>query len=1004
MGLVLLAVILLAGFMKVYIKRKSELKIKKMAEHKDECMVPGDVFEVEVDMIVPCDAAVIKGSCVNDESMLTGEAMPVQKFTVRNDTYEYKKQGSSKKMSMFAGTKVLQLQSDSEGGKVLAMVANTGANTDKGELVAKILFPVPITFIFDQHLKMVFILLIMWACCTFGVALYFMQAAGPSAWFYGIFMVSQILSPLLPAVLVVGQSVAADRLSKKGIFCLNLHRITVSGKVQLFCFDKTGTLTREGLEFYAVQPVKDVQFSEANENPDHLPMLLQQAMGTAHTISMLGDRFVGNPVDCEMFKSSGWKLEQSETGDILRKSGQEVKILKVFEFEHARMSMSVCFLDVTTGETHVIVKGSYEKIKQVSNPESVPADYDEVTSQHAVNGSYTLGIAHKSFGKNFDTSNLEKMQREDFENGCDCVGLIMFKNKLKDDAEKSIRALKEGAVRPVMITGDNALTGVYIARECGMTLEKDGIVILGDVAKTNNSGPTPVGKEKQGKSMDALRTNHTRPTLRWSIIGTDEEVKIEDYVDFSDYGSGNASDIDFESAQDDMAGTTDCMMKMTSNHGLNESGRAKSVELAVTGKAFDVLCQNGMMRPLLLNTRIFARMTPDGKVKCVELHMERGITAMCGDGGNDCGALRAAHAGLALSDAEASIVSPFSSNDRGVNSVVRLLREGTTYFFFWSCNRPIPQNVVFKSITCFWTPSKFYSINFFFSFLFFSFPFFQLICVIGRAALATSFASYKYLLWYGETIVFMKMMILYFGVSLSQYLWMLLDSFTVVVLSYAISQAKPTKKLSTMRPSARLLGIETVFGVTSIVFINVFFLIASMFLLFNQTWFVCREFDSSTADLSKWYLLGDNWEGETLGVLVMFQTLSAASLGNFGADFRGQWWKNWVFVIAFIACFLIFALMLFLDPNPYGCAFRFECGDPDVLVDLGYFSQESDVWWAVTPYNTPNGHNVFPMDFRWKLFGLAMGNFVIDHIWYWVVVLGPVRTYLRRKYPLERLK
>lgn len=42
----------------------------------------------------------------------------------------------------------------------------------------------------------------------------------------------------------------------------------------------------------------------------------------------------------------------------------------------------------------------------------------------------------------------------------------------------------------------------------------------------------------------------------------------------------------------------------------------------------------------------------------------------------DCGALRAAHAGIALSEAEASVVSPFTSHTKSPMSVVDLLKEG----------------------------------------------------------------------------------------------------------------------------------------------------------------------------------------------------------------------------------------------------------------------------------------------------------------------------------------
>jgi cation-transporting ATPase 13A3/4/5 len=103
-------------------------------------------------------------------------------------------------------------------------------------------------------------------------------------------------------------------------------------------------------------------------------------------------------------------------------------------------------------------------------------------------------------------------------------------------------------------------------------------------------------------------------------------------------------------------------------------------------------------------------MGPEDKVACVKLHMEAGsIVAMCGDGGNDCAALRASHVGLALSDSDASIVSPFSTSTGSVVSLVELLRQ-------------------------------------------------------GRSALATSLASFKFTVVYGETLVFSRVLLYLYSV------------------------------------------------------------------------------------------------------------------------------------------------------------------------------------------------------------------------------------------------
>lgn len=80
---------------------------------------------------------------------------------------------------------------------------------------------------------------------------------------------------------------------------------------------------------------------------------------------------------------------------------------------------------------------------------------------------------------------------------------------------------------------------------------------------------------------------------------------------------------------------------------------------------------------LVVKGTVFARFSPDQKAQLIEALQSVGyFVAMCGDGANDCGALKAAHAGVSLSEAEASVASPFTTKQQNISCIPALIREG----------------------------------------------------------------------------------------------------------------------------------------------------------------------------------------------------------------------------------------------------------------------------------------------------------------------------------------
>lgn len=98
---------------------------------------------------------------------------------------------------------------------------------------------------------------------------------------------------------------------------------------------------------------------------------------------------------------------------------------------------------------------------------------------------------------------------------------------------------------------------------------------------------------------------------------------------------------------------------------LGDGERSKDWHLAIIGKDWQLLRQHfpEKLPYIVQRGAVFARMSPDQKAQLIEeLQKIDYQVVMCGDGANDCAALKLANAGVSLSDSEASVAAPFTAS------------------------------------------------------------------------------------------------------------------------------------------------------------------------------------------------------------------------------------------------------------------------------------------------------------------------------------------------------
>jgi P-type Ca2+ transporter type 2C len=483
----------LIGFVQEKKANDSLEKLKNLVEHKAIVLrggremlvdswqlVPGDILVLKAGNKVAADARLL--DVINlqvNESSLTGESLPATK-----DVLEVAKGAAiaDRSSMVFAGTLAVS-------GVGKAVVCATGTKTEIGKIAALAGAEgeekTPLQERLSKFSSQLAVLVLVVCAIIFAVGL--LQGRH----FLEMFIVSvSIAVAAIPEGLTIAVTVilalGMQQILKANALTRKLVAAETLGSATVIASDKTGTLT-EGKMHVAKIVVGESEYQLSSLMGEQADLEARLAAQTLRTVMLCNDAFIENPND----DLSSWRIVGTPTDCALLsaavQSGLDRQVLLQAEplvdellFDSSRKFMATIH-QTGNKQYSLYEKGAPERILPkctnyfyngkstkltAASRRKLEEKYEALTSR----GLRVIGVAFRRFKSDGFDGRLSELAWKELDMELTFLSFIALKDPLRPNIAATIASCLRAGIRPIIITGDHALTAKAIAEEIGLAV------------------------------------------------------------------------------------------------------------------------------------------------------------------------------------------------------------------------------------------------------------------------------------------------------------------------------------------------------------------------------------------------------------------------------------------------------------------------------------------------------------------------------------------------------